>query len=145
MRGRFECRCCGSGFERGFDLCALGAGLAGLTTTALTTNTVVLYKYAINGYGGTWEGNVGAGGAQNRSFTVTSTNQVLPPDYWNNVTNANLSFAITFQVDMTTEDAFGVFTPGGNSVFVNGDWDWSGRSPTGSRPRRSCRPWGRGL
>ena len=38
--------------------------LGTFTTTALNTNTVISYKYAINGYSGTWEGNVGAGGAK---------------------------------------------------------------------------------
>ena len=47
------------------------------TTTSLTTNTVVNYKYAIDGNGGTWEGNVGPGGAQNRSVTITNTTQKI--------------------------------------------------------------------
>lgn len=97
-----------------------------LSTTALSLNSSVQYKYAINGYGGTWEGNVGPGGAANRTFTVTSTNQTLALDYWNNLTNANFSFNVGFSVDMTTEDALGNFTPGVNTVFANGDWDWSG-------------------
>ena len=97
-----------------------------LTTTALPTNTVVYYKYAINGYGANrWEGNVGPGGAQNRSVTVTSTNQVFPLDYWNNVTNL-VSIPVGFQVNMAVEDAFGRFTPGSDSVFVSGDWNWNG-------------------
>ncbi len=96
-----------------------------LTTTTLATNTVVSYKYAINGWGGTWEGNVGPGGSQNRSFTLTNTTQVLPLDYWNNVTNL-VSIPVGFQVNMAVEDAFGVFTPGSDTVFVNGDWNWSG-------------------
>jgi len=96
-----------------------------LTTTALATNSVVYYKYAINGYGGTWEGNVGPGGAADRSFTVTNVVQVLPLDYWNNVTNLT-SIPVGFQVNMGVEDAFGVFTPGADTVFVNGDWNWSG-------------------
>jgi hypothetical protein len=99
-----------------------------LTTTALATNTLVSYKYAINGYGGTWEGNVGTNGAQNRSFTVTNLNQVLPPVYWNNITNADISFTVGFQVDMTVEDALGLFTPGVDVVFVNGDWSSFGGS-----------------
>lgn len=96
-----------------------------LSTTALATNTVVYYKYAMNGSGGTWEGNVGPGGAQNRNFTVTNSNQVLPLDYWNNVTNL-APISVGFEVNMAVEDAFGVFTPGVNTVFVNGDWNWSG-------------------
>lgn len=99
---------------------------ATFATTALTTNTTVSYKYAIDGYGGTWEGNVGTNGTSNRSFTLTSTNVDLPLDYWNNLTNANYSFTVGFQVDMRTEDALGNFTPGSDTVFVNGDWNWDG-------------------
>jgi len=96
-----------------------------LSTTALVTNTAVYYKYALNGSGGTWEGNVGPGGAQNRTFTVTNSNQVLPLDYWNNLTNL-ASVSVGFEVNLAVEDAFGVFTPGSDTVFVNGDWNWSG-------------------
>ena len=96
------------------------------TTTALTTNTLVNYKYAIDGNGGTWEGNVGPSGAQNRSVTITNATQTFPLDYWDNITNANLSFNVGFQVNVAVEDAFGVFTPGGDTVFVNGDWNWNG-------------------
>ncbi|MGA2247625.1 MAG: hypothetical protein ABSH48_21775, partial [Verrucomicrobiota bacterium] len=106
------------------------------STTSLVTNTVVNYKYAIDGYGGTWEGNVGAGGTANRSVTITNVNQTFPLDYWNNVTNANLSFTVGFEVNLGVEDAFGVFTPGSDTVFVNGDWNWSGSAmqlmPVGS-------------
>lgn len=97
-----------------------------LTTTNLTLNSIVNYKYAINGSGGTWEGNVGSGGGANRSVTITNFVQTFPLDYWNNVTSANFSFAVGFGVDMTVENAFGVFTPGTDTVFVNGDWNWSG-------------------
>src|SRR5579885_1875322 len=57
-----------------------------LTTTALTTNTVVSYKYTID-VGLIWENNgVCPGGAQNHQFTLsTSTN--LPLDYFNNYQN----------------------------------------------------------
>lgn len=96
-----------------------------LTTAELVTNSVVYYKYAINGNGGTWEGNVGPGGTQNRIFTVTNSVQALPLDYWNNVTNLN-SIPVGFEVNLTVEDALGVFTPGVDSVFVAGDWNWSG-------------------
>ena len=97
--------------------------LAVLTTTSLTTNTDYTYKFAINGYSGSWEGNVGpTNDLANRHFTLTNTVQTLPLVYWNNLTNANFSTAVSFQVNMTTEDAFGVFTPGADSVFVNGDW-----------------------
>lgn len=96
------------------------------TSAALPTNTVVSYKYAIDGYGGTWEGSVGTNGASDRQFTLTSTNEVLPLDYWNNVTSAGYNFTVQFAVNMATEDALGNFNPGSDTVFVNGDWNWSG-------------------
>jgi hypothetical protein len=100
--------------------------VAVLTTTSLSTNTDYTYKFAINGYGGSWEGNVGpAGDLPNRHFTLTNTVQTLPLVYWNNIASASSSFLVGFQVDMSVEDAFGVFNPG-DTVFVNGDWDWSG-------------------
>lgn len=44
------------------------------------------FKYVLNG--STWEGNVGPDGAQNRSYTFTSTDpQTLPQVYFNNVDN----------------------------------------------------------
>lgn len=100
--------------------------LGTFTTTALNTNTVISYKYAINGYSGTWEGNVGAGGAQNRSVTLTNFTQTFPLDFWNNVTNANLSYTAVFALNMGVEDAFGLFTPGSDTVYLAGDWNWSG-------------------
>ena len=100
--------------------------LGSFTTTALGTNSVVSYKYAIDGNGGTWEGNVGTNGGANRTFTLVSTNQILPQDYWNNITNTAASYDVSFQLDMTAETALGAFTPGLDTVFVNGDWNWSG-------------------
>ncbi len=97
--------------------------VAVLTTTALTTNTDYTYKFAIDGFSGTWEGNVGpTNDLANRHFTLTNTVQTLPLVFWNNITNANFSFAVGFQVYMNVEDAIGVFTPGTDTVFVNGDW-----------------------
>jgi hypothetical protein len=98
-----------------------------LTTSAVPTNSVVNYKYAINGSGGTWEGNVGTNGAANRTFILTSTNEVLPLDHFNNITNPYSSFAVTFQVDMLVEYALGNFDPGNlDTIYVNGDWNWNG-------------------
>lgn len=96
----------------------------------LVTNTIPLgssvdYKFVIDS-GVHWEGNVGPNGAQNRTFTVTNVIQVLPLAFWNNVTNADLSFAVQFRVDMAVQHALGIFTPGTDTIFVNGDWDWSG-------------------
>ena len=100
--------------------------LGTFTTTNLSLGASLAYKYVINGQGGTWEGNVGPGGTSDRVFTLSSTNQILPLDYWNNITNASLSFPVTFQVDMLVEYVLGNFTPGSDALFVNGTWDWSG-------------------
>ena len=97
-----------------------------LTSSSLDIGTAVNYKYTIDGSGGTWEGNVGTGGGQNRIVTVTNTTQTFPFDYWNNVTNPGLSYVVNFAANVAVEDAYGVFTPGSDSVFVNGDWNWSG-------------------
>jgi hypothetical protein len=99
-----------------------------LVTNTLSLGSGVDYKYVIDSgaAGNDWEGNVGPNGAQNRHFTVTNLNQTLPLDYWNNITNVNQSFAVTFLVDMEVETALGNFTPGTDSIYANGDWDWSG-------------------
>jgi len=97
-----------------------------LTATDLTLGSVFQYKYAINGYGGTWEGNVGTNGTANRTFTLTSTNEVLPLNLWNNITNVNLSYAVTFQVNMLVEYLMWLFDPSSDYLYVNGDWDWTG-------------------
>jgi hypothetical protein len=95
-------------------------------TTTLATNTVVDYKYAIDGNGGTWEGNVGSNGAGDRSFTLTGTNEILSVDYWNNITNANASYPVNFSINMDVETALGDFDTNSDTVYVNGDWNWSG-------------------
>jgi hypothetical protein len=101
--------------------------IGSFVTTALTTNnTLVNYKYAIDGNAGTWEGNVGTNGAQNREFALTNIDQVLPLDYWDNITNLNTSYNVLFEVNMLVEEALGNFTPGSDTVYVNGDWGWSG-------------------
>ena len=95
-------------------------------TNNLSLGSSVQYKYAINGFGGNWEGNVGPNNTPNRIFTLTSTNLALPLDYWNNITNANASYEVTFRVDTLVEYLLGVFTPGSDYLYVNGTWDWSG-------------------
>ena len=100
--------------------------LGTLDTSSLSLGTAIAYKYAIDGSGGTWEGSVGAGGTQNRAFTVSATATNLPVDYWNNLTNVSTSYNITFTADMTAQTALGTFTPGVDSVYVNGDWNWTG-------------------
>ena len=98
-----------------------------LVSSALSTNnTLVSYKYAINGYGGSWEGNVGPNGASDRVFTVSNLVQSVGLDYWNNITNVSTTYNVTFTLDMVAQTALGHFTPGVDTVFVNGDWNWSG-------------------
>jgi hypothetical protein len=78
----------------------------------------VSYKYVLNN-GGTWEGNVGTGGAQNRSLVLS--NQVLPVAYFNNLTNIPTSIPLTFQVNLAAQIARGNFDPAAGSVSVAGD------------------------
>ena len=47
-------------------------------------------------------------------------------NYWNNLTNVSTSYDISFTADMTAQTALGTFTPGVDSVYVNGDWNWNG-------------------
>jgi hypothetical protein len=96
-----------------------------LTTNNLSLGTTVLYKFVIDS-GVTWEGNVGPGPNGERSFILTNAQQTLPFVYWNNVTNAYLNFPVQFTVNMSAQDALGNFTPGSDTIYVNGDWNWSG-------------------
>jgi hypothetical protein len=97
-----------------------------LVTSTLSAGATVNYKYAIDGSGGTWEGNVGPGGSQNRTFTVSGSTTNLPQDYWNNLANATNSYNVTFTANLTAQTALGKFTPDVDSVYVCGDWNWSG-------------------
>jgi len=100
--------------------------VAVLVTNSIPLGSSVDYKFVIDS-GTLWEGNVGPNGAQNRTFILTNIIQTLPYTYWNNVTNADLSFAVQFTVDMSVESAYGTFDPGsGDTIYVNGDWDWNG-------------------
>jgi hypothetical protein len=90
-----------------------------------TLNSVISYKFNINGNGGTWEGAVGPNNTADRICTLTNLNVVQPLEYWNNITNAYTNY-VTFQVDTLVEYALGVFDPYADYLYVNGDWDWSG-------------------
>jgi hypothetical protein len=97
-----------------------------LVTNNLSLETTVEYKFVIDS-GALWEGNVGPDGTADRTFTLTNVVQTLPFVYWNNVTNANLSFPVQFTVNMGVQAALGNFTPGLDNIFANGDWGtWSG-------------------
>jgi len=101
--------------------------------------TQVLYKFIYNSAeaGVIWEGNVGAGGAQNRSFTLSSSAQTLPVVYFNNVTNGLVvTTPVTFQVDLSVQIAQGNFDPATGTVSVAGDalnnWNTSASPLTNS-------------
>lgn len=83
------------------------------------------YKFVMNG--GTWEGNVGPNGAQNRSLTLGKSAQTLPVVYFNNVTSVPKNIPITFGVNLGVQIAQGNFDPDTGTVSVAGDllnnWD----------------------
>lgn len=80
------------------------------------------YKFRANSG---WENDgVGAGGAQNRNFTIAGGDQVLPVVYYNNIppatpTNGN----VTFRVDMTPQVLTGGFNNGTDEVRVSGGFN----------------------
>jgi hypothetical protein len=85
----------------------------------------VSYKFVMNG--GSWEGNVGPNGAQNRSLTLSQTAQILPIVFFDNVTAVPKNIPITFQVNLGVLIAQGGFDPDTGTVSVAGDplnaWD----------------------
>lgn len=91
----------------------------GTTNLSGALGSALLYKFVMNG--GTWEGNVGSNGAQNRSLTLTSTNETLPVVYFNNLSGAATSIPITFQLDLGVQIARGNFDPANGTVSVAGD------------------------
>lgn len=93
----------------------LWVGTFKITNAAGST---VSYKYVLNN-GGTWEGNVGMGGAQNRS--VVLSNQVLPVVYFNNLTNIPTSVPLNFQVNLAAQIARGNFDPAAGTVAFASD------------------------
>ena len=103
-----------------------------LTDTNLWTTIVTLsganasavnFKYIMNG---TWEGNVGPGGTQNRTMTLARTNQVLPIVFFNNVTNIPVPTPLVFQVNLAAQVALGNFNPTTDTVEARGTFNnWS--------------------
>jgi hypothetical protein len=84
----------------------------------------VNYKYVMNG---TWEGNVGPAGAQNRSLSLAKTNQVLPIVYFNNLATVPVPTALVFEVNMAAQAALGNFDPSIDTVEARGTFNnWSG-------------------
>ena len=82
------------------------------------------YKYIMNG---TWEGNVGPGGSQNRSVTLARTNQVLPAVYFDNLSSVPAPTPLVFQVNMAVQAGLGAFDPAADLVEAGGTFNnWSG-------------------
>lgn len=91
----------------------------GTRTLTGAADSTVSYKFVMNG--GTWEGNVGPGGTQNRALTLTSSAQTLPVVFFNNVTAVPSNIPITFQVNLGVQIAQGNFDPDLGVVSVAGD------------------------
>lgn len=68
-----------------------------------------------------WEGNVGTGGSQNRSLTLTSAAQTLPVVFFNNLAELPSNIPLTFQVSLGVLIAQGAFDPSTGTVSVAGD------------------------
>ena len=100
--------------------------------------TVIEHKYVINQAGSlVWEGNVGPGGAfGNRTFTLASSDQLLPVVYFNNLTNnPGGGIPVTFRVNLGVPIARGTFDPASGTVTVAGpfnNWNPSASSLTNS-------------
>ena len=104
---------------------------AAAITLTNSVGATVNYKFLyvpFNGSGTVWEGNVGTNGGQNRQFSFPSTASNLPPVLFNNVSNGP-SHSIIFQLNLSVPDAFGTnFTPGVDTVYVAGDWNFNGNA-----------------
>ncbi|MBN9692359.1 MAG: hypothetical protein J0M24_19090 [Verrucomicrobia bacterium] len=106
----------------------------GTQTLSGAVNSGVAFKFVMNG--STWEGNVGANGAQNRQLTLVSGPQTLPPVYFNNLPVVPSIVPLTFQVDLSIPIAQGTFDPELGTASVAGDLlnNWN---PTASILNRS--------
>jgi len=96
------------------------------TTMSLTgaEASTVDYKYIMNG---TWEGNVGACGSQNRSVTLAMTNQTLAAVYFDNLASVPVPTPLVFQVDLAVQTALGNFNPATDLVEARGTFNnWTG-------------------
>src|SRR5688500_14831121 len=84
----------------------------------------VEYKFLINQAGTeVWEGNVGTAGAANRSLTLTDTAQTLPVVYFNNQSAPPGVVAVTFQVNMESQQEIGNLDPASHTVEARGAFD----------------------
>ena len=87
--------------------------------------TSIGYKFIM---GGTWEGNVGPGGSQNRSLTLERTNQILSAVFFNNIGSVPVPTPLAFQVDLAVQIALGNFDPATGFVEARGSFNnnWAG-------------------
>jgi hypothetical protein len=111
-----------------------------------TQGATVQYKFIYNSAekGIVWEGNVGTGGAQNRSFQLANSAQVLPVVFFNNVTNSGVvTTPVIFQVDMSVQISQGNFDPATGTVFVAGDAlnNWSTTASQLSQSASATNVW----
>jgi len=89
-----------------------------------TSGSQVEYKFVIDQAGtAVWEGNVGTGGAANRSLTLTDSAQTLPVVYFNNQAAPPGVVAVTFQVNMEAQEDIGNFDPAAHTVEARGAFD----------------------
>jgi hypothetical protein len=89
-----------------------------------TSGSQVEYKFVIDQSGtAVWEGNVGAGGAANRSVTLTDSAQTLPVVFFNNQSAPPGVVAVTFQVNMEAQEEIGNFDPAAHTVEARGAFD----------------------
>jgi hypothetical protein len=83
------------------------------------------YKFVIN-HDGTqvWEGNVGAGGGLNRTFTLAESAQMLPEVYFDNLSvDPGAGVNVTFRVNMSVQAALGMFDPAIGTMSVAGQFN----------------------
>lgn len=92
---------------------------SGTLTLTGARDGALAYKFVMNG--GTWEGNVGANGAQNRSFTLTAGDQTLPLVFFNNTASIPTAIPLTFRLNLASRIALGTFDPDADTVSVAGD------------------------
>ena len=95
-----------------------------------STGATFEHKFVINQGAGTlvWEGNVGPGGPNgNRVLTLSTSPQILPVTYFNNLTNdPGAGVPVTFRVSLAVQISLGLFNPDSGTVVVAGPFNnWS--------------------
>ena len=97
----------------------------GTRDIAGAVDSQVQYKFVINQSGTqVWENDgVGPGGAQNRALNLPADAQTLPVVYFNNQVTPPGVVAVTFQVNLSVQEAIGNFIPASHTVEVHGSFD----------------------